>query len=395
MDIRTLLVAITALELAIFVAMFFFWRTQKTYPGFGHWAICNLLVLAGCLLLGLKGQISCFLSEVVGNTAFVLGALLRLQGLRLFLGQPPGRRGDWLYVAATAAGLAWFSLVRESWTLRTLVISLPIGVLAVRAAWLLLGQRSSPAATLYRAMAVAVLAYVLALYARAFFLLPAGPEANLFLEHPLQYAYFLLGIMVEVFWNIGFAMMNSSRLAVELRQAQEELTRLATIDPLTGARNRRSLLELGEVEMARARRYGHPLAALLIDLDRLKQINDTQGHQAGDRALRAVVETCRSGLRQSDILGRLGGDEFVLLLPETGLEGARRMASRLRQRVAGLNPDEIGINRGLSLSVGLTLLRPEDQTLDDLLHRADQALYQAKDSGRDQVSEGRVPPAGQ
>ncbi|MBI4799223.1 MAG: GGDEF domain-containing protein [Desulfarculus sp.] len=391
MDIRTLLVAITVLELAILVAMFFFWRTQKTYPGFGHWVICNLLVVAGCLLLGLKDHIPVFISEVVGNTAFILGALLRLQGLRLFLGLPPGHRLEWLYVAATAAGLAWFSLVQDSWTLRTLVISLPIGVLALQGAWLLLRQKDSPAATLCRAMAVAILAYFLALTARAFFLLPAGPAANLFMEHPLQYAYFLLGIIVEVFWNISFAMMNSSRLASELRQAQDDLTRLATTDHLTGARNRRSLLERGAAEMARARRHGHPLAALLLDLDHLKQINDTQGHQAGDRALRALVATCQDGLRQSDILGRLGGDEFVLLLPETDLEGARSMAKRLCQKVAHLSPAEVGITQGLSLSVGISLLEPVDQTLDELLHRADQALYQAKESGRDQVSEARCP----
>ncbi|MBI5522275.1 MAG: GGDEF domain-containing protein [Desulfarculus sp.] len=387
MDIRTLLVAITVLELAIFVAMFFFWRTQKTYPGFGHWVVCNLLVVAGCLLLGLKDHIPVFISEVVGNTAFILGALLRLQGLRLFLGQSPGRPWEWLYVVATTAGLAWFSLADESWTMRTLVISLPIGLLAVQAAWLLLRQKGSPAVTLCRAMAVAVLAYFLALQARAFVLLPAGPAAHLFMEHPLQYAYFLLGIVVEVFWNISFAMMNSSRLASELGQAQDDLTRLATTDSLTGARNRRSLLELGALEMARARRYGHPLAALLMDLDHLKRINDSQGHQAGDKALKAVADTCRAGLRQSDILGRLGGDEFALILPEAGLEGAMRIAGRLRQRVAELAPAEVGIEQGLSLSVGVSVLGPMDQTLDDLLHRADQALYQAKQAGRDRVAQ--------
>lgn len=398
MDIRTLLVAITVLELAIFVAMFFFWRTQKTYPGFGQWVACNLLILAGCLLLGLGRHVPLLVSEVLGNTAFITAALLRLQGLRLFLGQPPGHRLEWLYLPATTAALAWFSLAQDSWTLRTLVISLPIGILALQASRLLLRQEASPTRKLYQAMALAILAYFLALYARALVLLPAGPAAHLFMEHPLQYAYFLLGIVVEVFWNLSFAIMNSSRLADELGQAQEDLTRLATIDHLTGARNRRSLLELGEVEMARARRYGHPLAALLIDLDRLKQINDTQGHQAGDRALRAVVETCQAGLRKSDILGRLGGDEFVLLLPETGLGGARRMADRLRHRVASLRPADVGIRQGLSLSMGLSLLGPQDQTLDDLLQRADQALYQAKGSGRDQVGQclgpGAQAPAG-
>ncbi|MFH1032980.1 MAG: GGDEF domain-containing protein [Pseudomonadota bacterium] len=386
LDIRTLLVAVTVLELAIFVAMFFFWRTQKTYPGFGHWAMGSLLVLFACLLLGLQGHIPLVLSEVGGNTCFVLTAWLRLTGLRRFLEQPPGRRLEVLYPLLTVAGLTWFLLVEDSWSLRTAVFTLPTVLLGVQCAWLLLRQGTAQLRVLYLANVVAVLLFMAVLVGRASFMLPLHRGASAFMEHPWQYLFFLTGILVEVFWNISFAMMNSSRLAAELMAAQAALARLAATDPLTGVRNRRSLLALGELEVARARRYGHPLTALLLDLDHFKKINDSQGHQAGDRALLAVVDICQAKLRKNDLLGRVGGDEFALLLPETGAEGAMSMAQRLCQGVAELDLSEVGITSSLSLSVGVSLLHAQDQDLDELLQRADQALYRAKQNGRDQVA---------
>ncbi|MFH1057947.1 MAG: GGDEF domain-containing protein [Pseudomonadota bacterium] len=385
MDILTLLITITMLELAIFLAMLIFWRTQRTYPGFGHWTVCNLALLFGGLLLGLKDHIPVVLSEVLGNTLFALGGLLRLRGVRLFLGRPAAGRLDWLYPLSAAAGLAWFSFVQPSWPWRTMAISLPLAAMAIQAAWLLLRAPSSYARPLYQVTAATALLFMAMLMTRALVVLPMPAEAGLFTVNPWQTGYFLTGVVVEVVLNMAFAMMNSSRLAADLREAQAELARLAATDALTGALNRRSFYLAGAREVDRARRYGHPLTAVMVDLDGFKQVNDTYGHACGDRLLTELTRRCQQQLRVSDLLGRVGGDEFAVLLPETDLAGAGLVAERLRQATEHWQPLEDHGPLEVSLSLGITLLHRADEGLDDFLERADLALYEAKQAGRNRV----------
>ncbi|MCA1989271.1 MAG: GGDEF domain-containing protein [Desulfarculus sp.] len=383
MDVRTLLVSITCLEISLFAGMLIYWRSQRTYPGFGPWTFCNLAMILGCLLLGLEGWLPLAFTETVGNTLFVVAAQFRLRAIRDFLDVPVHPAWEWLLAPVALAGLAWFTLVDPSWPLRTLVVSLPIALLALLAVKLLWGARSIGLRTLYRVSAGAILVYVAALLARAILVLPLPPETSLFMVSPLQSLYFLIGVMVEVFWNLTFVMLNSQRLAIELTETRNELARLAATDPLTGALNRRSLFSRGGREFTRALRHGRSLAALAIDLDRFKQVNDTLGHAAGDRVLRATVQVCQQQLRTSDLLGRMGGDEFVALLPETGAEGARQVAERLRQAVdRELIGHQEGLLQTMSISVGLSVSHPDDASLDELLERADLALYQAKQAGR-------------
>jgi len=173
----------------------------------------------------------------------------------------------------------------------------------------------------------------------------------------------------------------------ERKQAQSALERLATIDTLTGLANRRYFLELAERAFYQAQRYNRPLSVVMIDVDNFKQINDTFGHAAGDQVLAAISKRMQQVLRRSDILGRYGGDEFVVLLPETGQEGARRMTERLREAVAR-NVETIGkLDLPVSLSVGVaSSFGMTNVTLDQLLQRADKALYTSKQSGRDRVT---------
>jgi diguanylate cyclase (GGDEF)-like protein len=182
------------------------------------------------------------------------------------------------------------------------------------------------------------------------------------------------------------------RLARELAGANEtaaartqELESLAYVDPLTEALNRRRLIELARREIALARRHQRPLAVLLIDIDRFKRVNDTLGHSAGDEALRQVAEVCAGGLRSTDLLARWGGEEFAAILPQTDLEGAVRLAERLRERVAARAYGRGGRTLRLTVSVGTAALRAEDGGLDDLIERVDGALYAAKRDGRNRV----------
>jgi diguanylate cyclase (GGDEF)-like protein/PAS domain S-box-containing protein len=179
---------------------------------------------------------------------------------------------------------------------------------------------------------------------------------------------------------------NLASIAIEHHQALDELERRAHTDSLTGLTNRGHFLELAEVEMARAMRYGSPYAVLLLDIDHFKAINDQHGHKAGDAVLQALAEIMRRTLREVDIIGRIGGEEFAVLLPETDVEKAPQVAERLRQAVADA---EIvtGIHAPLHITVSIGVALPVDKSgkIDNILRQADTALYAAKNSGRNRV----------
>jgi diguanylate cyclase (GGDEF)-like protein len=167
--------------------------------------------------------------------------------------------------------------------------------------------------------------------------------------------------------------------------ALEELTRrleeLATPDALTGVFNRRRFDELAETELARARRYGHVLSVFILDIDHFKRVNDTHGHGAGDEVLVAFAGLVRRGVRETDHCARWGGEEFVVLTPVVDPQGAAELAERLRRSFAAHDLGSIG---RVTASFGVAQYRP-DETIDSLFGRADQALYRAKESGRDRA----------
>jgi diguanylate cyclase (GGDEF)-like protein len=174
-------------------------------------------------------------------------------------------------------------------------------------------------------------------------------------------------------------------LARRLDEAQRELEDIAHTDPLTGCWNRRALLQSGELMWSMAKRHNHPLSVVICDIDKFKAINDTYGHGVGDAALRIFVQICLNALRAHDILGRFGGEEFVLILPETGEEGARNAAERIRKTIEAEIIDAEGSSFSMTSSFGTATLNDADQTLQSLIDRADSALYNAKKTGRNKV----------
>ncbi len=164
-----------------------------------------------------------------------------------------------------------------------------------------------------------------------------------------------------------------------------ELRLLASTDSLTGALNRRHFMELGEREIHRASRYCRPLSVIMFDIDRFKSVNDTYGHLVGDHVLTEFTALCRQVLRQEDILGRYGGEEFAVVLPETKKSEAFELAERLRQLAAETVIEVADSKLNFTLSAGVAAFQLGYETFDDTLHRADQALYEAKRNGRNRV----------
>ncbi|MBC8748066.1 MULTISPECIES: sensor domain-containing diguanylate cyclase [Paraburkholderia] len=178
-------------------------------------------------------------------------------------------------------------------------------------------------------------------------------------------------------------------LAEQLQSANTLLSAEARHDALTGALSRRYFLDLLRHAIDRAHAGHEPLCMAIADLDHFKQINDRFGHAAGDRALEHFVETCRAELRSSDAVGRLGGEEFGLLLPATDLTGGREVVERLRLRLKAVPSPKLPASVGLSVSIGITELSPDDLP-ERLMSRADTALYAAKTGGRDRTE--ALPP---
>ncbi|MFZ5581682.1 MAG: diguanylate cyclase [Pseudomonadota bacterium] len=184
-------------------------------------------------------------------------------------------------------------------------------------------------------------------------------------------------------------------IAIDRNRAMDSLHRLATVDTLTGLNNRSRFLDQGEAEITRTRRLGRSVAVLMLDVDHFKRINDTHGHGAGDVALKIVAAIIARELRAIDICGRLGGEEFAVMLPETDGQGAMQAAERLRQAVAQEKVRVAeGVELGITVSIGATILAPQDANIDHLLARADGALYEAKRSGRNlalYAAPGNIP----
>lgn len=179
----------------------------------------------------------------------------------------------------------------------------------------------------------------------------------------------------------------TAAIAIQNARLFNQVQQLATIDALTGVANRRHFFDLARREVERAERYHHPLSLLMIDIDHFKQFNDTYGHVAGDQALRAIAAHLRDNLRENDIIGRFGGEEFLVLLPETGGKQAFRVAERLRAAI-GVRPVTTDAGEvSLSVSIGVVSCRSAGQalSLEQLLKRADEALYLAKRQGRNQI----------
>ena len=181
------------------------------------------------------------------------------------------------------------------------------------------------------------------------------------------------------------------RLVCELEATRARLDVLATRDELTGVHNRRQFLVLADREWSRCRRYDMSAALLMVDVDHFKAVNDTHGHLAGDLMLREIARAAGDTLRQPDLLGRFGGEEFVIFLPHADPLGALDAAERIRERVAQLSLEWKGRVVRTTVSVGVATLDVAHDSLANLIHDADQALYAAKDAGRNCVRSGPSP----
>ncbi len=186
-------------------------------------------------------------------------------------------------------------------------------------------------------------------------------------------------LQIHRFRRTHFKAMHSEK---QLRKLMEHL---AYTDDLTELNNRRNFFSLARVEMRKSKRHNRPLSLAALDLDHFKSINDTYGHKAGDITLRQVAKLLKAHCREEDIVARIGGEEFAILFPESSLESARQSVERLREQIEALTIEFDKHSFSLTISAGLTQMAEGDSTIDETLARADKALYDAKEGGRNRV----------
>jgi len=365
LDIQTILVVLLAnvIGTAIALPVLMGWRVSRAARAFQGAAVAQAVGWTAFLVApGIDDRLVSTLSMACLSASFVLLWI----ALDTWLGK---RRGHGLMLALAVAVPAGYGLGFASYPFRVgwsnAGFALQLALLCVALA--------SPAPHASRRWRGLVL---LCLAALASVTLWRGVLGAFFTEaYPFYRATHPVNVAAALLYHVALALSTIGFLVAWREEAERELRVQASTDGLTGLLNRQAFAERAADVIAAAQRYGEPLALLMIDIDHFKRINDTRGHAAGDEALRTVARALRASARRGDLVSRHGGEEFCVLMTHAGAAEAVAFDVRLRERLAR----EPGSAPGLSAGAA-TLLA--DDTLDRLVHRADQALYRAKGEGR-------------
>jgi len=337
-----------------------------------------MLVLAlGQLGIALRGVVPDLVSIPAANTTIVCALVLGLRSLRLLRG---GSRGDpfgWMLALLLFALLVIFSEIFPIYRVRVLFISSALSILFVRIALELRRDVPVECTSSYKFTEWVMWAVAAMTMARAASTI-VEQSSDLLAPGVLRSSTFLLYTGFTTAATLGV-------MWIEIQRLERDLIRSARIDALTGVLSRGSFLEEFGREVSRSEREGTVFSLAIFDLDNFKRLNDRYGHPEGDRALKSVVETMRATIRRHDLLGRYGGEEFALLMPNTGKETAIRVAERVRGEI-DLAGFRVGGERvGLTVSGGVATFQLDGFDWDSLLIAADNALYAAKETGRNRI----------
>lgn len=373
LDLRTIVVMTGAVGVLLALVML---ALRLSYPrhikGLGTWSLGLLLIGLANFLFAARDSISNLQSVLGANVSLMSGALLLLFGTQRFFEVRP-RYGLWLPLMLVALPLlVYVSVIEQNFNMRVILITfLWICILLAQG---LTVWRHGPEVFSTRFTAVVILVHIFVIGMRMLTAMLPLPGEGPFQATRIQTFYVASSALIMIALMVGLVLMVAERV-------RRELEHYATRDPLTGATLRAVLIASAEQEFHRCRRHGRSMAVMLLDIDRFKDINDTYGHRVGDKVLVDIAQRVRAALRRHDQLGRYGGEEFIVLLPETRLDVAQLVAGRIRSCLA---QSAEGVP-GVTVSIGMTTNRNDDQSIDMLLARADLALFQAKADGRDRV----------
>ena len=343
----------------------------------GAWGGAILTLAAGLTGIALRGTIPGWASIAVANTLVLCGWVLALRSLRLFVGSVPRDRLGWSLVGLMFLFLLYYSEVRPNAYVRVIAMAAAMGTMSAIGAWLL--HRQSPAECRLSCRFAEIVFWGMAAVNLARVVVAAAhPPPDLLAPAPFNAGVFL-------FYTAFIIVATLAVIAMEIESLQAALLRAARFDALTGLHNRGIFLEEFGREEARAARGGPAFSLAIFDLDHFKQVNDRYGHPVGDQVLKSFADVLRATVRPYDIVGRYGGEEFALLMPQTGKETAARVAERVRHELVARGVTAGGRRIEVTVSAGVASYGVDGADWDALLSAADNALYEAKNAGRNRV----------
>ncbi|MGE4552468.1 MAG: GGDEF domain-containing protein [Desulfovibrionaceae bacterium] len=391
MDMRTLLLVGALACLTLAGVMVYYAMARRTYPGFHYWTGGIVCSGVGTVLVVLRGVLPDFVSIFLANALIAALPLLLAEGLAAFVGlaRRPMAYNLVLYALFLLA-FAWGTYLHPNLPFRIVVLCLTLTILF--AEMLVIAVRRIPD-VLKEQDRLLVTSILFALAASLFRVgvTVLSPRTPTFLAHAgtLQFAAVLLTILAVIGIAGSFLILNTHRMERDLNEARRKIETLANTDGLTGLFNRRYFDAKLKQELERLQRSAQPLSLIMADIDCFKLYNDTYGHQAGDDCLKQVaVAFQESGGRVSDIAARYGGEELVMLLPNTDGNGVHKVALAIQAAVQALAIPHATSTAAavVTLSVGIATVRPDRSLAPDMLVRfADQALYQSKAHGKNQI----------
>ncbi len=370
-------VSLLLVTMALSVVMLFVLHSlsHSQARGIREWSAANVLAALSLPLFAARGVLPDLVTIELANTLLMGTTALMLAGFRRHLGLSVSWRLLLTWMSAGLAGIIVFHDVRDSMALRVVVMSVVHGVLCL--AMGLCVQRAvadAPRRYPYRFTAWAAFAIAVGQLVRAWaYGMQARGEVRID-DSVLNVVFFSIGALSLPALTLGAVMMTNAGIIARATYAADH-------DHLTGAHSRRAFFELADRERTRSQRTRASLSLLLFDVDHFKRINDSHGHATGDKVLVEIVQHTRTVIRSIDTCARLGGEEFAVLLPDTGNDMALRVAERLR---AGLEQPSGTHGIPYTVSIGAATLEP-GENIAAMLSRADQALYAAKEGGRNRV----------
>jgi diguanylate cyclase (GGDEF)-like protein len=385
-DTRTAVFMLMGVCFILGISMNLVLLKRKTYPGFGWWTVGITSFAFAFIFLLLRNIIPDIFSIVLANILQVLASLLFLEGTRLFRGKEVRKIFIVLVLIVYTIFQSYFTFVDNQLSIRIIVISFLLGTMFGLTGLELLLNVPPILHFSYWITGSLFAVFSIFMFARGTLTIIFPPSQDLLAPGFLHSLTFIIAMLFGICWTIRFIILNGERLEDELKSTQVQLQKMATTDFLTGIANYRLFLELGEREIQRALRYKNSLSMLMIDLDYFKKVNDNYGHAAGDKVLVAFAAICKKNLRDFDIFGRLGGEEFAIILPQTNLNEGKILAERLCAIIAQSDFDAGDKNLRITISIGVSELLAGEDKLDEVLKRADDAMYEANRNGRNQVS---------